>query len=156
MSGLAFGHDFFFAFAEVEYNDVSQRIEGTITVTTHDLELALQKQNVLAKELDPKELSTEEVKAVENYIFEHFSITQNTKAVLHLIGFESLLNGISNFYFESEVLDFNGTAQITFDLLMDHFADQQNKISFIFRDRSKTLTFLPTETFKNLIFSNEE
>lgn len=156
ISGVAFSHDFFFAFAEVEYNDVSQRLEGTITVTTHDLELALQKQNILLKELDPKELTKEELKSVESYIFDHFSITQNTKAILHIIGFESLLNGISNFYFESETMEFSGTAEITFDLLMDQFADQQNKISFIYRDRTRTLTFLPTETFKNLIFSDEE
>lgn len=156
ISGLAFSHDYFFAYAEVEYNDVSQRVEGTITVTTHDLERALEINGILSEELDPKRLNSDEIKKVENFLFEHFNIKFSSSCILRIVGFESLLNGISNFYFESDPILFEGNAEFNFDLLMGEFPGQQNKISFIYRNTTKTLTFLPTETNKNIIFLDEE
>jgi len=42
---MSSAHDYYFAFAEVEYNEISKRFEGTIIFTTHDLEKSIQKDH---------------------------------------------------------------------------------------------------------------
>lgn len=155
-AGVGYSHDFFFSFAEVEYNEIRQVFEGTITVTTHDMERALEKDSLLLAEIDPVNLSNEQVEIIETYLFNHFKIRTNKNAQLHLIGFESLLNGVTNFYFESEKIELSNNILYVYDLLMDEYPDQQNKITFIYRNTSHTLTFLHSETNKNLILTHEE
>ena len=40
-SVTSFAHEFYFAYAELTYNELQQRFEGTIIFTTHDLERAI-------------------------------------------------------------------------------------------------------------------
>ena len=37
-------HEYFFSFAEMEYNDITRKFEITISLTTHDLEKIYEKK----------------------------------------------------------------------------------------------------------------
>ncbi len=144
LSTFSFSHDYFFAYAEVEYNDVSRVFETTIVATTHDVELALEEEKHLDKELDPSAFKDSDMETLREFLLEHFSIRCATDCDFQLLGFESLPNGITNFYLESAPIDITPVTEWHFDLLMSHFPDQQNKLTFLYRSDSYTLPFLPT------------
>lgn len=144
-------HEFFFAFAEMEYNDVSRKFEVTITATTHDIEKLYEKKmnlNIDLNHYDEKSITTSHI---THYFDKHFRIQTEDKAcVLHLIGFESSLNGTTHFYFESEAVDITPSIRVKFDFLMDEYEQQQNKITLYFRDKSYTVDFLRNEIEKTI------
>jgi len=70
--------------------------------------------------------------------------------VLHLIGYESSLNGITNFYFESDPIDITPTLILKNDVLMDEYAQQQNKITLYYRSKSYTTDFLRNDHVKTI------
>ena len=43
-SFASMAHEYFFSFAEMEYNDVTRKFEITITATTHDIEKLYEKR----------------------------------------------------------------------------------------------------------------
>lgn len=153
-SFLSFGHEYFFGFSELEYNDITRKFEATIIVSTHDLERALEMAEVKSGDLAELNVGTEENKAVQGYLNSHFIVKTNSRIKFNLIGSEVFLNGTCNFYFESEATDFNGKLDVTFDLLMDVFKQQQNKITLNYRNNSYTRTFLYTERKQLIAIEN--
>ena len=51
-SFVSFGHEYFFGFAEMEYNAESKVYEGTLMLSTHDLEEWLQVKGIEVDELE--------------------------------------------------------------------------------------------------------
>ena len=47
----AYGHEYYFSFAELGYNDMSEKFEATLSVSTHDLESAINSNSVLIKDI---------------------------------------------------------------------------------------------------------
>ena len=150
LSLSSFGHEYFFGFSELEYNEITQKLEATIIVSTHDLERALAISAVNSGDLTKLKIDSPEVKEVKNYLMNHFVVEANETIKFNLVGSEVFLNGTTNFYFESESIVIKRELKITFDLLMDVFRQQQNKITLTYRDKKYTRTFLYTER-KHLI-----
>lgn len=139
----SFGHEYFFAFAEVEYNDVSQKFEATLIVSTHDLEETLKVKDESLGDLMHIEYGSTQQEVLETYLLKHFYIkSDENKAIMKLIGHEVSLDGTTNFYFESEPFALDESLRITFDLLMNEKEKQQNKLTLFIRDKSYTLPFL--------------
>lgn len=145
-SALSMAHDYFFAFAELEYNEVTQRVEATVMVTTHDLEKMFEMNENQIIRIDAQQKDSATTKLVNNYILEHFQLkTAQQTCQFQLIGFETALNGITNFYYESDPIELISPFSIQFDILMDQYPQQQNKITLIYRDKSYTNDFLSNQ-----------
>jgi hypothetical protein len=84
----------------------------------------------------------------------HFVVEAKEKIKFNLVGSEVFLNGRTNFYFESESIEIKRELKITFDLLMDVFKQQQNKITLTYRDKKYTRTFLYTDRKHLLTIEN--
>lgn len=144
-------HEYYFAFAEIEYNVSTNRFEGTIVFTTHDLEKAIQKDFPDFPVMDTMNLESKEFLLVKERILNGFNIVvDGQKLHLDLIGIENFLTGTSNAYFESEPITSPNEATFTFNLLMDEYEGQQNKISFKMNGRKETLYFINYESKQTL------
>lgn len=140
-------HEYYFAFAEVEYNTSTQRFEGTIIFTTHDLEKSIQKEFPEFPLMDNMNVDSKEFILVKERILDGFTINVDGKSILlDLVGIENFLTGTSNVYFESEPVANPNEITFTFNLLMTEYEGQQNKISFKKEDFKKTLYFINTES----------
>jgi hypothetical protein len=153
-SGVAKAHDFFFAFAEMELNEVSSRFEITLTATTHDVERALIQDGLNRGDVKWNSSDTVFTRLLENKINRHFSISvdgKDQKSRLILEGVENELTGTTRFYLSCP-LPIVGFASFTvlFDFLMDTFPEQQNKLTFIYREQKQTVSFLPSHKTNTL------
>ena len=120
-------------------------------MSTHDMEMAFKKELGVDVQLENLVISSPESKQIESYLYDHFSLNCSTKAQLHLLSMETLPNGITHFYIESEKIEIENEIEWNFNLLMNHFPGQQNKLTFYLRDQQHTLAFLansPTQTLK--------
>lgn len=140
----ALAHNYFFGFAEVEYNDFSQKFEATITLTAHDLEKAFKSQGKNAGDLEV--LNEKQSEIVEEYINKHFTITSGgNKCHFSLIGSETDLTGLLHLYFESSTFEITNSIDIHFSVLMEEYEEQQNKVTLYYRNQTYTMSFLQTE-----------
>lgn len=152
---FASAHAFYFGFAEVEYNPVSQKLEVTLTVTTHDLERAFEENG--KKIANTASLTKDEIEMIEKYVNEHLSfIGSNNKSALSLVGNEVFLDGTSNFYFESEQFICSDFLVVHFDVLMETYPEQQNKLTFYFEDKTYTAAFTPMNKTQTIYFENQK
>lgn len=150
----SYAHKYYFGFAELEYNGFTQRFEGTLTVTTHDLELALKKNDSDAGDL--VELTDEQTLIVENYINKGFSVSSGESTCsFKIVGHESKLDGTINLYMESTEISVDQSIDISFDLLMNTYTEQQNKVTLYHSDKMYTRAFTQG-TKKQNIEINEE
>ncbi len=136
-------HAYFFGFAELNYNVEEGEYEGTLILSTHDVEDWLKRKEVpiitLEDHIDDYEIHA----LMELEIFEGFEVKSNDQGLIfQLIGYEILDNGMTQFYFHSNKTDKGNELDITFDLMMDEFPQQQNKINYIENNRSLTAVFL--------------
>jgi hypothetical protein len=140
-------HEYFFAFAEVEYKKTSGVIEATLIVTTHDFETWLHNKGWAGKDLNSSVDDSLDLLYFEDAINKHFQISsdihENIK--MQLIGYENQLIGTTQFYLTAEVEPIQ-IINFKFDLMMDIFSEQQNKLNFILKEREikTTLEFLPS------------
>ncbi|MDG1147825.1 MAG: hypothetical protein P8N52_05915 [Crocinitomicaceae bacterium] len=151
----SFGHEYFFGFSELEYNEISQKFECTIISSTHDIELALKQNNIKSGKLVMLSPNSKEFKAVEAYLNTHFKVWTKELVQFKLIGSEVSLSGTTNFYLESEVIDIGTELRITFDLLMNTYQQQQNKVTLKHRNNKYTETFLYTERTQIITLENK-
>lgn len=140
-----FAHDYYFAFAEAAYNEESKKIETTLTISTHDLERALKKQIPGSFNIGEMNMDSEEFQIVEAYILKHFKIESDVTIKFDLVGIETNLKEMTNFYLESEPIDLKDSITVHFDLLMEAYKEQQNKITFYHKGNSYTKPFLYTQ-----------
>jgi hypothetical protein len=140
-------HEYYFAFGEVEYNETNKRLEITLEMSAHDMELDLKKTGVVFdKHIESQTQNEVFKKQFESYLLKGFSISTNEQLVqLSLIGFDVLPNGQLYAYMESVPLELGNSLLFRFDLLMKSFPNQQNKITFIYHKQKQTAVFLPTK-----------
>lgn len=150
-------HEYFFAFAEVEYDEINNRVEATLTVSTHDFEFYLQQKGIIQGDLNKNKSDSLKMQLIEKEILKHFqlkhffAVGENTTSYtqkmseLKLDGFETNLTGTTEFYMSSEVYLPLNTIEVTFDILMDQHPNQQNKLYLITRDEKSTIDFLPSK-----------
>lgn len=150
-----FAHEFYFSFSELEYNDFTKRFELTITATTHDLELALEKNHSEIKDIF--NLSEDELGAISTYTNNHFKLkTGGSTCEFTLIGIESKLDGTSNLYWESTETEIGDDVEITYDFLMETFQEQQNKVTLYVRSNTYTASFTRTSQIQTIKLENQE
>ena len=140
MHSFSFAHKYYFGFAEVEYDYFTQRFEATLTVTAHDLELALNKNNTPAGDLEV--LDATQSKVIEDYINSKFKISSDgATCIFRLVGHESELSGNVNFYLESSEITLTNNMDVELYILMDTYDQQQNKMTFYYLEKAYTLAF---------------
>lgn len=146
ISNVSFAHNYFFSFSEVEYNDFCGCFETSLTVTTHDIEQVLIKKNLLNKNLETTLTDNKLKQGIEELINEGLQIsTGGNKVALHLEGNEIGLNGLTTFYLSSKPIDLFDEIIFQYNLLMNEFPDEQNKLTFIFRGEKTTLNFIANQ-----------
>lgn len=152
-SATSFAHEFYFAYAELTYNELQKRFEGTIIFSTHDLERAIEPKGSLIGKFEKLDETSAELKVIENYINQHFQITygcaldSNAADIIcmsqfTLEGIVTQLNGTIECYVSSNAGSLYNPVQFKFDALMERYTNQQNKLTFIYRDQKETLSFL--------------
>lgn len=142
---ISSAHEYYFAFAEMEYKSESKKMELTLIVSTHDIEHWLQNKEVKIKELENHTKDTALQKEFEVKLLSGFNLSYEKNSIpLKLIGYEVLDNGLSNFYFTSEAVEINNQFSVRFDLLMNDYPEQQNKLTFIYHGKKQTFPFLQT------------
>lgn len=149
-------HETYFSFAEMEYNELSGKMEATLTATAHDLEKYYQKDGKIKGELSKALLDSSVFKMFESELNNHFYIDldpfgQNSTmdgaemVNFQLEGFEFELTGLVRFYLSCHLSrPIENTFGITYNLLMDTYPEQQNKLTFIHREKRATFVFLQT------------
>lgn len=127
-SSYAKAHEFYFSYAEIEWNDFEERFEGTVIFTQHDLERAL------SIDLSGAKLGSSDSTALINYLNAHLSINERKWS---FVGHESKLTGEFYLYITSEkkALQNNAVLKTRYDLLMDVFPEQQNKLEVTIRGK---------------------
>lgn len=150
-----FGHDYFFAFAEVEYNPFTQKFETSLTLSAHDLEYAWKDMDVSVDSLESYPTNSEQMQEVQRFITKGFNISSNNKtAVFSIVGIDVLLNGMIHFYLLSNPIDVSSELTVRFDILMDEFSAQQNKLSFLHNGNTIVATFLPNQRTQRITLEN--
>lgn len=151
---LSLAHEYYFSFAEMEYNPQSKQFELSIQASTHDVELALKKLNLPVKELELQTRDSIIKKGLESWLNNGFQVNSgNYSTHFHLLGFEVFPNGLLYAYLESEPVELVSPLQVKYDLLMSEFPQQQNKITFTAYHKKQTAVFLPSKPEENIIFT---
>lgn len=149
----AAAHDYYFSFAEMEYNPITRKIEMTVTVTTHDFERAMESHRHSIENIAT--LSDTEFDAIAAYINQHLSLHSGEQTSdFQLIGHEVELNGTTHFYFESAEIELENELSVTYDLLMETFEEQQNKLTFYYEDRTLTAAFTKIDQTQIIYLEN--
>lgn len=142
----SFSHEYYFAFAEMEYNEKSKCFELSLIVSTHDIEHWLQDKGVNVKELENHYSDSTIRNEFGITLLNGFSISMKDLSVpFQIIGYEVKNNGITEFYFSSNPIEISSPLLVKFDLLMDLYSQQQNKLTFIYHSKKQTYTFLTTQ-----------
>ncbi|WP_341901341.1 DUF6702 family protein [Fluviicola taffensis] len=140
-------HEYYFAFGEVEYNESTKKLEVTLEVNAHDLEFDMKKSDAkLTGHIEEQTQNPNFKTQLEVYLTQGFKITNNDLTLtLKLVGFDVLPNGLLYAYMESQPVELDKQLFFTFNLLMDSFPDQQNKVTFIRNKQKQTAVFLPSK-----------
>lgn len=160
-SVTSFAHEYYFAYAELTYNELQKRFEGTIIFTTHDLERAIEPKGSLIGKFEKLDETSAELKVIEKYINQHFQITygcaldSNAADIIcmsqfTLEGIVTQLNGTIECYISSSAGVIYNPVQFQFDALMERFPAQQNKLTFTYRNQKETLNFIPDKELQNI------
>lgn len=150
-------HPYFFAFAEVEYNELSRSLEATIIGSAHDVESLLKENKIISTALDEALKNNKEYFAINTFLNKHFCIHSFDSLSLVTLdselppqlefildGFEVLMNGEVQFYLSTKIAHSTNLFYVKFDLLMDKFPEQQNKLTMRYRNSKNTFNFLTT------------
>jgi len=143
---LFYAHNYYFSFAEVEYNDFCGCFESSITVTTHDFEQFLRKKNLLNKNLETSLTDNKLKQDIGELINEGLQIlSDGKKVVFNIEGNKIGLNGLTTFFLSSKPINLTTEILFTYSLLMNEFPEEQNKLTFIFRGQKTTMNFISNQ-----------
>lgn len=141
---LAEAHDYYFSFAEMQYNYDAKRFEVSVRATGHDVEEFLKDREYEIPSLEKSIGNPVAENILESYVTKYFKVLVDGKPLeFTLVGLEVNLKDEVIFYLKSNKLEKPKAIEIVYDLLMDYFPDQQNKLT-LFTDNGKDyLGFLP-------------
>ena len=138
-----FGHDYYFSFAEIEYDADHSCLLMSIKVSTHDLEYYYQKKTGESKSIEKAFEIDSCTRKIMKFIQEGLTINQiSVPIALNLEGRTTSKDGFTYFYFKSDKIDPKIALTVKYDLFMDIFTEQQNKINFIVNHQTKSYEFL--------------
>jgi hypothetical protein len=137
-------HDYYFGFAEMQYNETNKTLETTLVLSAHDFEEILFKEKIIDKELEFLVGNKAFIQQLEKIVLNHFTVQSgNIQFKFDLIGYEVFNTGLINLYLQAENVKLGHNLLIKFDSLMDEFPEQQNKLTFIYGTQKATAVFLP-------------
>ncbi len=138
-----FGHDYYFSFAEIEYDAEQSCLLMSIKVSTHDLDYYYQKKTGESKSIEKAFEIDSCTRKIMKFIQEGLTINQiSVPIALTLEGRTTSKDGFTYFYFKSDKIDPKIALTVKYDLFMDIFTEQQNKINFIVNHQTKSYEFL--------------
>jgi len=130
----------------MEYNLESKKLELTIIISTHDVEHWLSENGIKENELENKLNDSIIKNKIGNTILKGFVVTSKDSQVrFHIIGYEVKDNGVTEFYFKSTPIEIQKPLLVKYDLLMDSFPNQQNKLTFIYQSKKQTFAYISSE-----------
>jgi hypothetical protein len=146
-------HEYFFGFAEMSYNSTDQVLEGTVMLSTHDVEEWFQEKKLPIKEMEDHVTDAALIQQMAKALFNEFKVKSGGKEVIfQMIGYEVLPNGMTNFYFHSnKIAKPNKFIDITFDLMMNELPAQQNKVTYLDNEKSYTAVFTQAKSQSSII-----
>lgn len=154
LSSFSNAHNYYFGFAEMQYNALNKTLETTIVLSAHDLDEILMKENKISKHLEHLSQDSSGISIVGNEIQREFSIKADQKTIrFQCIGFEVLKNGLINIYLLAENVAPPKSLEINFSCLMKHFPEQQNKLTFIDGNKKLTEVFLPNKPTSTILLN---
>lgn len=143
-SAPVFAHEYFFAFAEIDYNAAEKCFEITLEGSAHDVEDVMNATGIPIEELEDHYTDKAMLAKIEAFINEGLVLSCGGKSAhLSLQGMEVKINGMVYFYLRSEQLTLGGTLDIRFDWLMNTLPQQQNKVTVRLNEQKHTAVFLP-------------
>lgn len=143
-SGVASAHNYYFGFAEMQYNATNRTLETTVVLSAHDFEDVLLKKGLISKSLEYLAEDSTAKAVVAQEVLKDFNVKIKGKSVrFQSLGFEVTRNGLINIYLIAEDISLDKALDITFTCLMENFPEQQNKMTFIHQAQKYTAVFLP-------------
>ena len=136
-------HPFYFSFAEIEYNEFCNCLEGYISLSSHDFEELLNEQLSTKTTISMAMNDSLLKKEISNILNMGLSFSADKQEIqFQLEGFETEMNGLTRFYFSTKKLSNPKEILVEYDLFMDKHPEQQNKLTLIQRNKKETFDFL--------------
>jgi hypothetical protein len=140
-------HAYYFGFAEISYNKTDEQYESTLILSTHDVEDFFREKGLDIKEIEDHIGDEAMLAKMSQVLLKGFDVKSGNIALkFESIGFEVLANGLTHFYFHSQKTKFEPKLSVRFDLMMDFLKEQQNKLTYLYEEKSATIPF--TQTMK--------
>ncbi len=144
IGSFASAHNYYFGFAEMQYNEVNQTLETTVVLSAHDFEEVLLKNGKISKSLEYLTNDSTSIAVITQEVLKDFNVKIREKSIhFESLGFEVTRNGMINIYLIAENVVPDKELLISFTCLMDVFPEQQNKLTFIHHSIKYTAVFLP-------------
>ena len=142
-------HPFYFSYAEIEYNEFSNCFEGFISLSSHDFEELLNEEKNTKTSISKAMNDSLLKKEISKILNMGLSFSANTQEIqFQLEGYESEMNGLTRFYFKTQPFKNSEEILVEYDLFMEKYKEQQNKLTIIQRDNKETFDFLIQEKTK--------
>lgn len=144
-ANVLLAHKSFVSIANMEYNDKEEQIEVSLKLTAHDFEHILENEFKERIHIENVPDSSKIGLYIQNYIEKHFTITsQKKQAEFNYIGKEVTVRDDLYLYFTfKQILDpLHIIVSNTF--LFELFLKQQNIIHYKIKDKTKSVTLIPS------------
>lgn len=148
LSFSSFGHDYHFAFMEMEYNSEHKEFQASIKFSEHDLTYIICQKNDINSSFS-KIMQVDSLRSqVFHLILTGFTLKIEEKEIHFSIeAFDGVQNGDALFYLKSEEIKWKSPIEMQFNFLFDYFPDQQNKMDFIQNGTHHSYSFINAHEF---------
>ena len=142
-------HPFYFSYAEIEYNEFCNCFEGFISLSSHDFEELLNEEKNTKTSISKAMNDSLLKKEINEILNSGLSFSAGRQEIrIQLEGYESEMNGLTRFYFKTQPFKNSEEIIVEYDLFMEKYKEQQNKLTIIQRDKKVTIDFLIQEKTK--------
>ena len=136
-------HPFYFSYTEIEYNEFCNCFEGFVSLSSHDFEEVLNEEKNTKTSISKAMNDSLLKKEISKILNMGLSFSANKQEIqFQLEGYETEMNGLTRFYFKTEPFKNSEEILIEYDLFMNKHPEQQNKLTFIQRNKKETFEFL--------------
>ncbi len=154
-TNVILAHKSYVSIADMEYNEKLDQIEVSLKLTAHDFEYILEKKYNKRIHIENVSDSSAIGRHIQYYLSKHFKITsQKQSASFNYVGKEVNVRDELYFYFTfKNILDpLNIIVSNTF--LFELFLKQQNIIHYKIKDKTKSVTLVPSIKEGQLSYKN--
>jgi len=142
-------HPFYFSYAEIDYNEFCNCFEGFISLSSHDFEELLNEEKNTKTSISKAMNDSLLKKEINEILNSGLSFSADRQEIrIQLEGYESEMNGLTRFYFKTQPFKNSEEIIVEYDLFMEKYKEQQNKLTIIQRDKKVTIDFLIQEKIK--------